>query len=170
MNSKGNIVFLGMMGSGKSSIGRLISKKLKLDFYDVDKEIEKKLKMKISKIFIEKGETYFRNYEEKVALNLLKKNNIIIALGGGTFLNDNVRKEIITNHISFWLNWDDKVLIDRIKKTQKRPIAMKLNETQLKNLIKKRSNIYCKALYKINCNQLKKNEITDKILKIYEKI
>ena len=73
MKSKKNIVFLGMMGSGKSSIGKLISKKLKLDFFDIDENIEKNLKMKISKIFNEKGENFFRKYEEKLTLDILKK-------------------------------------------------------------------------------------------------
>ena len=70
---KGNVVFLGMMGSGKTSIGKLFSKKLKLQFYDTDDHIEKKLQMKISKIFADKGEEFFRNYEEKMTLKILKK-------------------------------------------------------------------------------------------------
>ena len=73
MKSKENIVFLGMMGSGKSSIGYLVSKKLKLDFIDIDQEIEDKLQMTISKIFQNKGEKFFRNFEEKLTLKLLKK-------------------------------------------------------------------------------------------------
>ena len=73
MKSRKNIVFLGMMGSGKSSIGFLVSKKLKMDFLDVDKFIEEELKMKISTIFDRKGEKFFREYEEKVTLNILKK-------------------------------------------------------------------------------------------------
>ena len=73
MNSKGNIVFLGMMGSGKTSVGKLISKKLKLDFFDIDQQIEKKLNMEILKIFREKGELFFRKIEEKITLDILKK-------------------------------------------------------------------------------------------------
>ena len=73
MKSKGNLVFLGMMGSGKTSIGKLISKKLNLDFFDIDQKIEKKLNMKIFKIFEEKGENFFRKIEEKITLNILKK-------------------------------------------------------------------------------------------------
>ena len=68
MKSKKNLVFLGMMGSGKTSIGFLIAKKLKLDFIDIDKEIEKKLGLSISKIFEEKGEDYFRKFEEKITV------------------------------------------------------------------------------------------------------
>ena len=101
MKSSKNIVFLGMMGSGKTSIGFLISKKLKLDFFDIDNYIENNLGMKISKIFKNKGEKFFREYEEKITLNILKKNNIVIALGGGAFLNKNIRNEILKNHFIF---------------------------------------------------------------------
>ena len=73
MKSKGNLVFLGMMGSGKTSIGKLFSKKYKLKFYDTDELIERDLGMKISKIFANKGEKFFRNSEEKITLNILKK-------------------------------------------------------------------------------------------------
>ena len=73
MKSSKNIVFLGMMGSGKSSIGFLVSKKLRLNFFDIDKYIEDKLDMKISNIFRLKGERFFREYEEKVTLDILKK-------------------------------------------------------------------------------------------------
>ena len=168
MKSKGNIVFLGMMGSGKTSIGKLVSKKLKVNFFDIDHIIENKTKTTISKIFSTKGEIFFRQLEEKVTLNILKKKDGVISLGGGTFLNDKVRKEILINHTSFWLRYDNKILIDRIKDSAKRPLAFNLNKEELVNLIKKRSNIYSKALYKVNCNDLKKIEIVNKILKIYE--
>ena len=168
MKSKRNIVFLGMMGSGKTSIGKLTSNKLKLDFFDTDEQIEKKIGMKISNIFLKKGEPFFREYEEKITRDILKKKNIIIALGGGTFLNRSLRKEILANHISIWLNWDNSILVDRIKNSFKRPIAMKSTKNELINLVKKRANIYSKALYKINCDNLSKNEITDEVIKIYE--
>ncbi len=168
MESKENLVFLGMMGSGKSSIGLYISKKLKIDFIDVDTEIEKKMGMKISKIFENKGEKYFRDVEELVTLKLLKKSKTIISLGGGAFLNNKIRKEILENHISFWLNWDFETLINRIKNNPKRPIAFKASKNQLLSLMKKRSIVYSKAMYKINCEKLTKNEIAREIIKIYE--
>ena len=83
MKSKENLVFLGMMGSGKSSIGSLVAKKLKVEFIDVDKEIEKELGVSISKIFETKGEDYFRKCEEKITLRVLKTNSIVVSLGGG---------------------------------------------------------------------------------------
>jgi len=101
MKSKENLVFLGMMGSGKSSIGSLTAKKLQIKFIDVDKEIERELGLSISKIFETKGEVYFRKFEEKITLKVLKINLTVISLGGGAFINKVIRKEVLKNHISF---------------------------------------------------------------------
>ena len=168
MESKENLVFLGMMGSGKSSIGSLVAKKLNLNFVDVDKEIEKELGLSISKIFETKGEDYFRKFEEKKTLKILKSNSTVISLGGGAFINKVIRKEVLKNHISFWLNWDNETLINRIKNSKKRPIAFKSTDNELIDLIKKRSNIYSKALYEIKCDRISKIEIAKKVLKNYE--
>ncbi len=168
MKSKKNLVFLGMMGSGKSSIGSIISKKLNIEFIDIDNEIETELGMKISKIFEEKGEKYFRNIEEEITLKILKNKRKVISLGGGTFLNKKICKEIVENHISFWLNWEIKTLLNRIKNSHKRPIAFKSTKNELIKLINDRSIIYSKAHYKINCEGLSKNEVVNNILNIYE--
>ena len=79
-----------------------------------------------------------------------------------------MRKEILSNHLSFWLNWNSGTLIKRIKNSHKRPISFQASNTELIDLIKKRSNFYSKALYKINCDNLTKNEIIEKIKNIYE--
>ena len=168
MKSKENLVFLGMMGSGKSSIGLMVSKKLNIDFVDVDQEIEKKIGMTISKIFENQGEKYFREIEELITLKLLTKNKTVISLGGGAFLNNKIKKEVLDNHISFWLKWDIKTLVNRIQNSQKRPIAFKSSKNELIDLIKKRSIVYSKAMYKIDCENLTKNEIARNIRKIYE--
>ena len=168
MKSKENLVFLGMMGSGKTSIGLLVAKKLKVEFVDVDKEIEKELGLSISKIFEIKGEDYFRKYEEKITLKILKINSIVVSLGGGAFVNKIIRKEVLKNHISFWLNWDNEILLNRIKNSKKRPLAINSTENELIDLIKKRSNIYSKALYEIKCDRMSKNEIVKEVLKNYE--
>ena len=168
MKSKKNLVFLGMMGSGKSSIGSLIAKKLKLNFIDIDNVIENELGLSIKKIFETKGENYFRKFEEKTTLKKLKSSSTVISLGGGAFSNKEIRKEVIKNHISFWLNWSNDILLNRIKDSKKRPLAFNSSENEIIDLIKKRSNIYSKALYKIECDNLTKNEIVKEILKIYE--
>ena len=168
MKSKENLIFLGMMGSGKSSIGSLVAKKLQLNFIDIDNEIETELGLTIKKIFETRGENYFRKLEEKITLKKLKSKPVVISLGGGAFTNRNIRKEVIKNHLYFWLNWSDEILVNRIKNSKKRPLVSNASENEIIDLIKKRSNIYSKALYKIECDSLTKKEIVKKILNIYE--
>ena len=165
---KKNLVFLGMMGSGKSSIGYLVSKKLNVKFIDIDNLIETEARMSISNIFEKKGEEYFRNLEEKITLKNLKNINNVISLGGGGFINYKIRKEVIASHLSFWLNWDESVLLRRIKGSKNRPLVFRSTDQEIKQLIKKRSKVYSKAKFKINCNKLTKTEIVKRIIKIYE--
>ena len=157
------------MGSGKSTIGYLLSKNINFNFLDVDKFIEKEEGLKIYDIFQKKGESYFRSLEEKITLKLLKNNKNIISLGGGGFVNKNIRKEILKNHISFWLNWKNSTIIKRILKNKKRPIAFNSSKNNLEKLIRQRSDIYSLANYKINCETLTKNVIVKNIIELYEK-
>ena len=168
MKSKKNLILVGMMGSGKSTLGSLISKKLNLKFIDIDNILENEAKMKISEIFKKKGEDFFRNLEEKITLKVLRLNNNVISLGGGGFINEKIREEVLINNFSFWLNCDAKTLLKRIKKNKKRPVTSSLNDNEILELIEKRKKIYSKAQFKINCHNLKKTEIVNKILKIYE--
>ena len=168
MKSKENLVFIGMMGAGKSSIGSMVSKKLNLNFFDIDQLIENDQKMKISKIFEIKGENFFRDIERKITLNILKSKRGVIALGGGAFINRAIKNEVLENHLSFWLNWNIDTLVNRIKNTKKRPLAVNSSKNELIEIIKKRSIIYSKALYKIDCENFTKQEIAKKIIKIYE--
>ena len=146
----------------------LVSKKLGLKFYDIDKIIEKEMNMTIAEIFEKKSETFFRSLEEKTILKILQNKNSVISLGGGAFLNEKIRKEIKMNHVSFWLNCSTKTLLKRIRKNKKRPIANKLNDKELIELISKRKKIYTKAEFKINCDKLSKKQIVESILKLYE--
>ena len=168
MDSNKNLVFLGMMGSGKSSIGNLVSKKLDLPFIDIDSVIVENTGMSILEIFEKKGEDYFRNLEEKTTLKYLKKIKIIVSLGGGGFINPKIRREVLTNHFSFWLNCDESILIRRIRDSKKRPLVLKSTNQEIRAIIKDRSKIYSNAQFKINCNKLTKTEIVNKIIKIYE--
>ena len=167
--NKKNIVLIGMMGSGKSTIGHLLSKTIDLKFVDIDKVIEKETGLKIHSIFEKRGEVYFRNLEEKITLKFLKNKRKIISLGGGGFLNKNIRKETLINSISFWLNWKNTTIINRIYKSRKRPLAFNSNENDLKKIIIERSKIYSEANFKINCESLTKNMIVNQIKNLYEK-
>ena len=168
MKSKENLVFIGMMGSGKSSIGSMVSKKLNLNFFDTDQLIENDQKMKISKIFEIKGEAFFRDIEKNITLNILKNKKGVIALGGGAFITRAIKTEVLENHLSFWLDWDTDTIINRIKNSKKRPLAFNSSRNKLLEIIKKRSLVYSKALYKINCENYTKQEIAKLIVKIYE--
>ena len=111
---------------------------------------------------------FLENLKKKLTLSILSKKKIVVALGGGAFLNKNIRSEILTNHLSFWLDLDSKFIIKRIKNSSKRPLAFNSSENELLKLIRKRSNIYSKALYKVTCDDLSKTEIVNKIIDIYE--
>ena len=168
MKSKKNLVLLGMMGSGKSTIGNLISQKLDINFIDTDSLIEEITKMKISDIFSKKSEKYFRNLEEKITMESLNSTNSVISLGGGAFMNKTIRTEDIKNNYSFWLNLDASTILSRIKKNKKRPIALKLKDNEFIKLIETRAKIYSNAQFRIDCNKLSKVEIVKKIIKLYE--
>ncbi len=164
-----NLVLIGMMGSGKSTIGKEISKKSTLKFKDTDKLIETQEKMKIRDIFDQKGEDFFRSLEEKIVLQTIKLPGQVIAVGGGSFLNNKIRSEVLKNSISFWLNWKNNVILKRITSSKKRPKLDFLSDKDIHKLISFRAKIYFKADCKINCDNLNKFQIVNKILKIYEK-
>ena len=165
---KKNLVLIGMMGSGKSTIGKEISKKSSLKFKDTDQLIESHEKMKIREIFDQKGENFFRSLDEKIVLKNLKISGQVVALGGGSFINKKIRSEVLKNSVSFWLNWKNDVILKRIKSSKKRPKLDFLNDKDILKLINLRAKIYFKADCKINCDNLNKFQIAKKILKIYE--
>ena len=165
MEIKKNIVLLGMMGSGKSTIGGLLAKKLNSVLIDIDKKIEKMQNLKISEIFETKGEAYFRELEFNVTLQSLDDDNNIISLGGGAFMNKELRKVLKQKSSTFWLHWNADTLIKRIKNNDKRPIIKGLNNFEIKKLINERNKIYYFSDFKIICESLKKTEIVDKIIK-----
>ena len=169
MNLNKNIVLIGMMGSGKSTIGYLLSKSLRLKFIDIDKMIEKESGLSIYDIFEKKGEFYFRELEEKITLKFLKNNKKIISLGGGGFINKNIKKEVLNNNLSFWLSWKNSTIIKRISNNKKRPIAFYSSKNKLINIIKDRAKVYSEASFKINCENLTKNMIVKQIINLYEK-
>ena len=107
-----------MMAAGKTTLGKIVAKKQELKFIDIDASIEKKNSMTIKEIFKKKGEKFFRMEEENEILKSLEKNNCVIALGGGAFMNKTVRENILKNAISIWLNVDIKTLNQRVKWNQ----------------------------------------------------
>ena len=154
------------MAAGKTTIGFKLAKKLKYQFIDIDNEIEKSEKEKISNIFLNKGEEFFRKIEEKKTLLFLEKSRCVISLGGGAFLNDKIRRKVKKNSNSFWLNWKIKTILERISKNKRRPLALVLNNKELVNLYRKRVKFYKLSDFKVNCENKNKNEIIIQIMKI----
>ena len=167
---KKNLVLLGMMAVGKTTLAKIIAKNQGLQFIDTDLNIEKSNCMTIKEIFKKKGEKFFREEEEKEVLKALKKNNCVIALGGGAFMNKTIREVILKNAVSVWLDINVKALNKRINWNNKRPLLnLNNNEKKLDELYEKRKKIYELAKYKIECEGLSKNDIINKITALYEK-
>ena len=165
-----NLTLTGMMGVGKSTIGKNLAKKLKYNFIDVDKLIENKERTSISLIFKNKSEQYFRKIESEITLSELKKEKSVIALGGGAFLNKEIRRSAKKLSVSFWLDVPVEELIKRLKKNRKRPLLSQKNISEtVKKIYYDRKKIYNEADYRIKCNSLSLNKIVNKILNLYEK-
>ena len=168
MKIKKKIVLIGMMGSGKSTIGALLSKKMNMNFIDLDTKIETIEKQTVSQIFKLKGEKYFRAIEVETVLSLLnsKEKDLVLSLGGGSFLDEKIRKYVKNFSSSFWLNCRPSTIIKRIRKSSKRPLIQGLNDQEIKKMILDRNRYYAKSDFKIDCDNHKKNEIVDKIVSI----
>ena len=172
MIKKRNICIIGLMGSGKSIIGKDLSKYLNFKFYDTDKEIELKENKTINSIFKQDGELYFRKIEEKICLKLLDKDDCVISLGGGSIINKKIRQAIEENSYSIYLKVNLNNLLKRLKLSKKRPLLnLNINRKKtLENLYNDRRKFYEKADLTINNNE-DKYRVLEKIkskIELYE--
>ena len=165
---KKSLVLTGMMGVGKSTIGRLLAKRLKVKFIDVDKIIEKKERKSIKRIFDESGEKYFRKIEKKIKIKILNNKKGIIALGGGAFINEIIREKVLKSSISVWLKVDLDELIKRYKNNRRPLLNKRKLDTDVKKIYQSRKKIYGLANFKMNCDNMNKSKIVQKILEFYE--
>ncbi|MEK9741740.1 MAG: shikimate kinase [Pelagibacteraceae bacterium] len=161
------IVLTGMMGSGKTSIGKELALNLGIKFFDSDHEIEKKLNMKIEDIFKTKGESYFRKIEEKICINLIDGKKKVVSLGGGAFLNSKVRQIVQKKSVSIWIDVNSKTIAKRINSSNK--IRPMLNyeklEDSVKSILKERAPIYQLATVKIEASEMNKKKVVQEIKK-----
>jgi len=164
INNKLNITLCGMMGSGKSTIGKILANKLNYNFIDVDKVIEIEAKKTIKKIFEEDGEEFFRDLEEKITINILNNKKSIISLGGGAIISKNIRNSINKKSYIIYLKVDVDILVKRLQNSKTRPLIYKKNlKKELINLINKREIYYQKADLIIK-NEKKIIETTENII------
>ena len=144
-----NIYLIGMMGSGKSSVGQSLSKYLNNTFYDLDKEIEKSFNLSIRDIFLEYGEDLFRKEEEKLLGELDKLSGLIVSTGGGIVIS-NVNRTILKKNKTYFLEAKIEDMYERaLRRENDRPILKGMNVTQFKDLYEKRRNLYIESATKI---------------------
>ncbi|MFD2206911.1 shikimate kinase [Kiloniella antarctica] len=140
------VVLVGLMGAGKTCIGKKMAQELDLPFVDADVEIEKAAGCSISEIFEEHGETYFRDRERMVIQRLLEAPVQILSTGGGAFMDEGTRKTILEKGISLWLRADLDILVERTSRRNHRPLLRNGNHREiLSGLINQRHPIYAQA-------------------------
>src|SRR6201986_1060292 len=138
-----SIVLVGMMGAGKTSVGRRLAAKLGLPFVDADAEIEAGAQMTVPEIFARFGEAYFRDGERKVIARLMADGQKVLATGGGAFMNEQTRQRIAGSGVSIWLKPDFDVLMRRVRKRSNRPLLQTANpEETVRKLLAERSPVY----------------------------
>ncbi|MEQ1716230.1 MAG: shikimate kinase [Hyphomicrobium sp.] len=141
-----SVVLVGLMGCGKSSIGKRLAIKLSLPFIDADEEIESVAAKSISEIFADHGEDFFRDRERKVIARLLTQGPQVLATGGGAFMHPETRAAIRANAVSIWLRAELPVLMRRVAKRDTRPLLKTGNpESTMRKLIETRYPIYAEA-------------------------
>lgn len=141
-----SIVFVGMMGAGKSTIGRRVAFKLDMDFIDTDLEIENAAQLSIAEIFAHYGEDHFREIEKKIIIRILKEKKGVVSVGGGAFMDESLREHIHQQGISIWLRADFETLMKRIHNQDHRPLLTQNSpEIVMKKLIETRYPIYEKS-------------------------
>lgn len=162
---KRNLVLVGLMGAGKSAIGRIVAQQLGLSFVDTDTEIERVSRMSISELFAAYGEEEFRALETRVIKRLLRTGPRVVSTGGGAFINEKTRKQIDRGGLSVWLNADLDVLWERVNKRDHRPLLKTENPKQtLKDLMDKRYPIYALADITVQSRDVRKEVIANEVL------
>jgi shikimate kinase len=171
MTRKRNIVITGFMGTGKTTVGLVVSKRLKMDFHDTDDMIERESGLTISRIFDEYGEDYFRNLERKVIEDLASRNYIVIATGGGTLLEKHNRDLISRNGMIVCLVSRPEIIAARLAKDNDRPLlAHGKTIGNINELLKKREKAYLELPNHIDTSDKSSANVAREIIELYQKV
>ncbi len=159
------IVLVGLMGAGKTSIGRRLAEKLDLPFVDADVEIEKAAGKSIPDIFADHGEAHFRDGERRVIARLLENGKQVLATGGGAFMNPETRSAIKSGSVSVWLKADLDVLLKRVAKRGGRPLLENRDPAEvLQNLINIRYPVYAEADVTVESLDVQHNQMVNAVI------
>lgn len=160
------IVLIGLMGAGKSTIGRRLAARLGLPFVDADCEIEKAAGMTIAEIFERYGEPHFRDGERRVIARLIDGSPKVVATGGGAFVNEQTRELILDQALAVWLDADPHVLAERVKKRDTRPLLRNRDPlVVLNDLANQRNPLYALAPIRVASNRAPHDATVNAIVK-----
>ncbi len=159
------IVLVGLMGAGKTSVGRRLAEKLDIPFVDADHEIESAAGKSIAEIFADHGEDYFREGERRVIARLLENGKQVLATGGGAYMNEETRKRINAHGISIWLKADLELLMKRVSKRNDRPLLRENPEAVMRNLMEKRYPTYGEANITVESRDVQHGQMVNDVIK-----
>jgi shikimate kinase len=160
------IVLVGLMGAGKSSVGRRLAEKLGFTFVDADQEIEKAAGQTIPEIFAQHGEDYFREGEKRVIARLLENRDQVLATGGGAYMNDETRDAIKHQGVSVWLKAELDLLVKRVQKRDNRPLLKGQDpRVVLQNLIDIRYPVYATADITVESRDAQHTETVNDVIR-----
>lgn len=160
------LVLIGLMGVGKTTVGRRLAKKLNLPFVDADEEIEKAAGLSVSEIFDRFDEDYFRDGERRVIARLMDENVQVIATGGGAFMNEETRQLILSKATAIWLDADLETLVSRVSRRDTRPLLRNGDPEQiLRELATKRNPVYAEAHIHVRGNESPHEVTVERIIK-----
>jgi shikimate kinase len=160
------IVLVGLMGAGKTTVGRRLAEKLGLAFVDADHEIELAAGQSIPEIFAQHGEAYFRDGERKVIARLLENGAQVLATGGGAYMNADTRATIRSRGISIWLRADFDLLMRRVRRRSNRPLLQDADpEAVMRKLIEERYPIYAEADLTVDSRDIAHTSIVNSIIR-----
>lgn len=161
-----SLVLVGLMGAGKSTVGRRLAQTLGLPFRDADHEIEAAAGMAIPDIFAIHGEEYFRDGERRVIARLLQEGPMVLATGGGAFMNEETRQGIAEHGISIWLRADLDVLMRRVRKRATRPLLQNPDpEGTMRRLMELRHPVYATADLTVDSHEAPHDRVVTEIIK-----
>jgi shikimate kinase len=162
---KRNLVLVGLMGAGKSAIGKIVAHELNIPFVDSDHEIERVSRMTISELFAAYGEPEFRKLESRVIRRLLRTGPRVLSTGGGAFMTAETRDAIRNNGLSLWLDADLDTLWERVSKRDTRPLLRTENPKKtLEDLMIARYPTYAEAHLKVKSRDVKKEQVADEVI------
>ena len=160
------LVLVGLMGAGKTSVGRRLAEKLEIPFVDADHEIEVAAGKTIPEIFADHGEDYFREGERRVIARLLENGQQVLATGGGAFMNAETREKIKNSSVSLWLKADLNVLLKRVAKRNDRPLLQTDDPaTIMKHLIDMRYPVYAQSDITVESRDVQHGQMVNDVIK-----